>query len=174
MEQENPINTIPDQVKLQDIDMDDVILDLEEARQGIKSLIDELQVQWHLAGMEGRDLRKDMIKSLEIVNRNLNSQEQDIRTKLDRFGVHSHLGLMDIKEQWEATKTAIKAEIQKAHDEHTRSKHLMHDFNHQAEQAKASLEDFISEEAKTLQKGFKRTAKVLNRSIHDLISYVKK
>ena len=72
MENNNtPLNGLPDNVDLSDIDMNEVILDLNEAKNGMNQLTDELKVQWQLAKMEGQDKKTAAIHTITAMKQDL-------------------------------------------------------------------------------------------------------
>ena len=72
---DNPLNTIPENVQLGEIDMDEVIFNVSDSRELIKLAKDQLRLKLHLAEMDAKDLRAEIMDKMDGIQKNLAEHE---------------------------------------------------------------------------------------------------
>lgn len=170
MENNNtPLNGLPDNVDLSDIDMNEVILDLNEAKNGMNQLTDELKVQWQLAKMEGQDKKTAAIHTITAMKQDLEKLEEGAQAGADRARIQAHLGIIEAKQRWEAIKLETLGEWHKSQGNKL-SERIQSNIKDEYNVAREALEGL---DEGTWKQTLFSAAKKLNKSISETVEHLK-
>ncbi len=173
----DPLNTIPEKLgTLPTETIEEAQEALEDTAEKLHTLQDTLKVRWHLAGMEGRDLRHEVLDSLDELGKKLRDYAYKLDKKLDEGEIQVRLGLMEAKERWDITQKEAQELLELFKRDSDKAKEYMGGLRLQAKLAKLETRDFLGAARDDVKKGFgdlQRQASLslqqLNKSVGDFL-----
>lgn len=159
-------------VPFNDVDMDEIILDMDETKEGLQQIIDELRVQWKLANMEGQDKKTAAIHAIHILKQDFDELEKKLQARVEEVQVQGHLGLMEAKQRWKQVKLNMLEEWYKAKGEMINDK-LRAELLADIEEAKKAFMDIGEDDGGDKMNKITKATKALRKSVADTIKIFK-
>jgi hypothetical protein len=169
---QDPLNTLPDDA--------DVATDLRESIQDtaekLKTLGERLRVKLHLAGMEVKDMKSDLVETVDGLSRRLTDYAGTLEKTRETAEVQLHLGLMEARQRWEVAKDQAGHALKLMNEDKAKAKAFLQDMRVQAQLAKAETSDVLQETKTELSENFKEirrqgaiALKRMNKSVGDFL-----
>ncbi|HYX31718.1 MAG TPA: hypothetical protein VE954_01300 [Oligoflexus sp.] len=168
----DPLNTLPHESGL----TGDLRESIQDTAEKLKSLGEQLRVKLHLAGMEVKDLKSDLVDTVDGLSRRLSDYASTLEKTKESAELQMHLGLMDARKIWEGAKEQADHALNAIKGDKDKALSFLQDMNLQAHLAKAetsdALEDTkteVSDNLKEISRQGAAALKRMNKSVGDFL-----
>jgi len=169
---QDPLNTLPDDADLP-ADLRESIQDTAEK---LKTLGEKLRVKLHLAGMEVKDMKSDLVETVDGLSRRLTDYAGTLEKTKESAEVQLHLGLMDARKHWEVAKDQADQALKLIKEDKEKAKTFLQEMRVQAQLAKAETGEALHETKAELSENFKEISrqgasalKRMNKSVGEFL-----
>lgn len=133
----------------------------EDARRSLRTWLDEMRVQMHLASMEAKDAWQDLEPQLGRVEERLAEASQRLKQASEEAELQAHLGMKEAEGRWEELKESLSEVVENVVEtvaDKTRAPRRAIDRSKvQAHLARLEAEDFALERAEDLKSRFAKS-----------------
>lgn len=127
----------------------------ESARESLKTLVEELRLQMHLASMDAKDSWKDLEPQLRQMESRLDDVSFHLKQASDEAELQAHLAASEAKDRWEALQESVsdvvESMVESVVDKARAPKRMVDHSKVQAHLARLEAEDRLERAADELR-----------------------
>jgi len=170
--EQDHFNTLPNEADISG----DLLETIDDTTEKLKALGDHLRVKLHLAGMEAKELKGDLLDTVESLGRRLSDYAGTLGKTKDEAEVQMHLGLMEARKHWEITKEHAGQALELIKEDKDKAKAFLQQMRLQAQLAKAETKESLQNTRSELGDNFREISqqgssalKKMNKSVGEFL-----